>query len=124
MGKVGRPSIEISQNEFEKLCSLHCTLEEIAGWFKCSEDTIERWAKRTYSVNFAEIYKKHAGKGKISLRRKMFEIALNGNVGMLVWLSKQHLGMTDRIEEKTEVKAQVQQVEYVADWGGKLEAKE
>lgn len=117
MAKRGRPLIELKKDEFEKLCSLHCTLEEIAGWFKCSEDTVERWCKRTYCVNFAEIYKKNASSGKISLRREMFRVALSGNVGMLIWLSKQHLGMSDKVEEKTEVKAEVTQIEYVANWG-------
>ena len=127
MAKRGRPLIEISQADFEKLCGMHCTLEEVAGWFKCSEDTIERWVKRTYSVNFADVYKRHASGGKISLRRKMFEVALSGNVGMLIWLSKNHLGMTDKVEEKREVQATVQQIEYVAKWGNSaapIEAKE
>lgn len=125
MPKRGRPVIEISQIEFEKLCGLNCTLEEISGWFKCSEDTIERWAKRTYLANFADVYKKHASGGKISLRRKMFEVALGGNVGMLIWLSKQHLGMSDKVEQKQEVQAKVEAIEYVAEWGKPaIEAKE
>lgn len=100
MAKVGRPTIEISQTDFEKLCGINCTLEEIAGWFKCSVDTIERWSTRTYGVNFAEVYKKHSSQGKISLRRKMFETAIGGNVTMMIWLSKQHLGMSDKVEQK------------------------
>lgn len=126
MAKMGRPQIEINAEEFEKLCGLQCTLVEIAEWFKCSEDTIERWCKRTHGVTFAEVFKRKSSSGKMSLRRKMFEVALSGNVGMLVWLSKQHLGMADKVEEKTEVKAQVEQVEYVAQWanGAAVEAKE
>jgi hypothetical protein len=101
--KMGRPLKEIDEEEFEKLCGLNCTLVEIAGWFKCSEDTIERWCVRTYNVTFAEIYKKHSAQGKISLRRKMFELALSGNPTMCVWLSKQHLGMADKVEQKQNV---------------------
>lgn len=117
MAKTGRPPIQINQNEFEKLCAINCTLEEIAGWFKCSPDTIERWSKKTYGVTFAEVYKKNSSQGKISLRRKMFETAIGGNVTMMIWLSKQHLGMSDKVEERTEVQARIEQVEYVASWG-------
>lgn len=125
MAKRGRPRLEIDQTEFEKLCGLQCTLIEIAGWFNCSEDTIERWAKRTYSVNFADAHKKLSSGGKISLRREMFRVALTGNVGMLIWLSKQHLGMSEKVEQKQEVAAKVEAIEYVAEWGKPtIEAKD
>ena len=48
--KMGRPRIEIDENQFKKLCEYMCTLEEIAGIFNCSEDTIERWCKRTFDM--------------------------------------------------------------------------
>ncbi len=97
---MGRPPIEIDQPSFEKLCGLMATLVEIAGFFDCSVDTIERWCKATYEVTFAEVYRQKAGKGKISLRRKQYEIAMTGNVTMLIWLGKQYLGQSDKMEQK------------------------
>ena len=93
---MARPLIKIDWGEFDKLCNLQCTLSEIAGWFECSEDTIERACKREKEEDFADYYKKKSQKGKISLRRKQMEIALNGNVGMLVWLGKQYLDQSDK----------------------------
>lgn len=93
---AGRPKIEIDKEQFENLCYLQCTLSEIASWFKCSPDTIERWAKRTYSVNFAEAYKTYADGGKISLRRWQFRMA-EKNVAMAIWLGKQMLGQRDTV---------------------------
>ena len=106
---MARPRIEIDWNQFEKLCNIHCTLCEIAAWFKCSEDTIERAVKRHYKQDFAEVYKQKQGIGKTSLRRKMFEIALNGNTTMLIWLSKQYLGFKDKqeIEDVSKPKDQI-----------------
>lgn len=95
---AGRPQTQIDQETFEKLCAIFCTLDDIAGWFKCSQDTIERWCKRTYKENFADIYKKKSAPGRISLRRKQFEIANAGNVGMLIWLGKNHLGQSEKVE--------------------------
>lgn len=102
MARIGRPKKEIAQDEFEKLCGLHCTLTEIAEWFKCSEDTIERWCKRTYKESFAETYKKKSAHGKISLRRKQFEVANAGNVSMLIWLGRNWLGQRDTVEVMAE----------------------
>ena len=64
---TGRPRKDIDKSNFEKLCGLFCTLDEIAGFFDCSEDTIERWCKREYKQSFAEISAKKRGLGKISL---------------------------------------------------------
>lgn len=79
---------------FEGLCRIQCTLEEIASWFKCSEDTIERWCKRTYKLTFAEVYKKYAASGKISLRRAQLKLA-EKNATMAIWLGKQYLNQKD-----------------------------
>jgi hypothetical protein len=91
---MGRPQKEIDQKQFENLCGLQCTLAEIADFFDCSEDTIERWCKRTYADNFADTFKKHCGKGKISLRRYQFKLA-EKNATMAIWLGKQYLGQRD-----------------------------
>lgn len=93
---MGRPTKEIDQSMFEKLCQIFCTEEEIASIFECSIDTINRWCKRTYGETFAEIYKKKSAKGKMSLRRWQFESAQKGNVPMQIFLGKNYLGQTDK----------------------------
>lgn len=94
---MARPRIEIDKEQFEKLCSLQCTKEEIAGFFNCSEDTIERWCKREYKDNFAVVFAKKRTTGKISLRRTQFQMAEH-NVTMAIWLGKQYLGQSDKQE--------------------------
>ena len=42
--------------------------------------------------------------GKSSLRRAMYTKALEGNVVMQIWLSKQYLGMKERVETSEEAK--------------------
>lgn len=97
VAKMGRPLKEIDQKTFENLCGIQCTKEEIAGWFRCSEDTIERWCKRTYGATFAVVFKMHSGQGKISLRRAQFQLA-EKHPAMAIWLGKQYLGQTERLE--------------------------
>ena len=64
--RMGRPSIKIDKDEFEKLCGIQCTEEEIAGWYKCSIDTVENWCKKTYKTTFSDVYKKLSATGKIA----------------------------------------------------------
>lgn len=92
--KRGRPKIEIDKEQFESLCGLQCTKEEIAGFFKCSDDTVERWCKRTYDKNFAVVFKIYAQAGRISLRRYQFNLAKT-STGMAIWLGKQMLGQKE-----------------------------
>jgi hypothetical protein len=100
MAIMGRPLIEIRWDEFDKLCSLQCTLIEIAGWFNCSIDTIENKVKEAHSVTFSEYYAQKRSGGKVSLRRKQFETAMSGNPTMLIWLGKQYLAQSDKIEQE------------------------
>lgn len=95
--KGGRPQIQIDEKQFKNLCGLFCTLTEVAWWFKCSEDTIERWCKRTYKAGFADILKRESSGRKMSLRRKQFEVAEKGNVALLIFLGKQYLGQSDKV---------------------------
>ncbi len=97
MAKTGRPKKEIDKSEFEKLCALHCTQEEIAGFFDCSADTIDRWCKRTYKENFAEVFKQKRSAGRISLRRTQFAMAQT-NATMAIWLGKQWLKQAEQQE--------------------------
>lgn len=94
---MGRPRKEIDPKIFKNLCAIFCTLEEIAGVFDCSPDTIERWCRREYGANFAEVYKKECGRGKSSLRRMQFELAKK-SAAMAIFLGKNYLGQKDQPE--------------------------
>lgn len=98
---MSRPQKEIDKKQFENLCGLQCTLDEISSWFECSGDTIERWCKRTYKKNFAEVFRIYRGKGKISLRRNQWRLS-EKNANMAIWLGKQYLGQRDQPEDFTD----------------------
>ena len=96
-GKTGRPRIEIEWKEFDKLCGLQCSEQEIADWFGCSVDTIERRVREQRKSTFAEYFAKHRATGKIAVRRNLFRLSeKQGHVA--IFLAKNLLGMTDRQE--------------------------
>jgi hypothetical protein len=96
---AGRPRKEIDQREFEKLCMLQCTRTEICAWFEVSEPTLIEWCKRTYDGrDFLTVFKEKSEKGKISLRRKQWQLA-EKSPAMAIFLGKNHLGQTDKMEQ-------------------------
>jgi len=92
---MARPRIELDKSQFEKLCAIQCTLEEISGFFSCSEDTVERWCKRELKMSFADAFKKYSVGGRISLRRNQFKLSEH-NASMAIFLGKQYLGHRDQ----------------------------
>lgn len=108
----GRPRINIDREQFQKLCAIQCTLEEISSWFKCSEDTIERWCKRELKMNFADAFKTYSTDGKISLRRTQFKLA-EKNVAMAIFLGKNYLGQSDNPVDNTSVENILKSVKEV-----------
>jgi hypothetical protein len=81
--------------ELEKLCSLQCTDEEIAAWFKVTTRTIER---RRKVQAFRDVMERGKAKGRISVRRMQMKMLEEGNATMGVWLGKQLLGQTDQLQ--------------------------
>lgn len=93
----------IKKEEFEKLCSLQCTLLEICDFFDVEDDTLNSWCKKTYGTTFSEVFKIKRGKGQISLRRMQWKLA-EKNTAMAIWLGKQYLGQADKVETTGEIK--------------------
>ena len=110
--KNGQYGNNIDQKQFEGLCSILCTEDEICSFFSCSPDTINRWCHQTYGTTFEEIWKKKSSVGKISLRRIQFKQA-ETNPSMAIWLGKQILGQSDKVEQNVMDKIEViNDVEY------------
>lgn len=95
---IGRKRIPIDWGEFDKLCAMQCTQAEIAEWFHCSVDTIERAVEREHACRFAEYFAQKKLGGHIALRRALWQQAIHGkNVAAAIFLSKQHLGFADKV---------------------------
>ncbi len=93
--KRGRPLKEINKDNFEKLCGLQCTLLEMLCFFDVSDKTLEDWCKRTYGLNFSEVFNLKRNAGLISLRRAQFRLAQK-NAAMAIFLGKNYLGQVDK----------------------------
>ena len=85
----GRPKKIIDYETVEKLAAIMATQEEIGAFLDISVRTLQR------DEEFCRVYKKGLDKGKMSLRRKQFELA-DRNATMGIWLGKQYLDQKDK----------------------------
>jgi hypothetical protein len=106
MAKRGPKGKNIDLELLEKLASIHCTNTEMAAFFGCDSSLLSK-------PKYSELILKGRERGKISLRRKMMDTAMNGNVTMQIWLSKQYLGMADKQELKTDTNLTVESDKFV-----------
>ena len=100
--KGGRPRSVINQKQFEELCHIQCTQEEIIAVLDVDDKTLTKWCKETYGCSFSEVYRQKKEGGKTSLRRKQWKLA-DTNASMAIFLGKNMLGQTDKQEQKIEI---------------------
>lgn len=106
----GRPKKKINQKQFEALCVIQCTEEEILAVLDITDKTLTTWCKETYGKSFSEIFREKRLGGKASLRRQQWALA-SKNATMAIWLGKQYLGQTDKVDNQVDI----QGIEIVAD---------
>ena len=118
MAKMGRPRKEINKIEFEKLCLLQCTRSEFCTWFDVNEDTLNRWCKENYDGRtFSAVFQEKRENGLISLRRTQFQLA-EKSPAMAIFLGKNLLGQTDKVEQTQNINGAVPTVQvYIPDNG-------
>lgn len=93
---MGAPIKQVDFEQLKSLCEMQCTKEECASFFKMDADTLNARIKENYDETFSAFYKRHAERGKVSLRRFQWKSAQNGSVPMQIWLGKQMLNQRDR----------------------------
>lgn len=84
-------TIQINPLEVSKLAAYGHTNKEIAEFFDCSTDTLER--------RFAKELRKGRNELRMRLRIKQIQTAMKGNAALLIFLGKQYLGQADKMEQ-------------------------
>lgn len=96
---MARPRLQINEEQVKSLAGINCSLAEMAAVLDCSVDTLTR--------RYAEVIEKGRDTGRMSLKRKQWEVAMSGNVTMLIWLGKQNLGQTDKVEQRNDTNVNI-----------------
>ena len=96
-GQIKQKQDRIKKEQFESLCYIQCTEEEICSVLDVCTDTLDSWCQNTYGMHFSEIFKIKRKGGRASLRRNQWKLA-EKNATMAIFLGKQYLGQKDVVE--------------------------
>jgi predicted transcriptional regulator len=88
---AGRKKNTVDPETVSKIASIGATTQEIAYILGVSKTTIDRHYQNELQVGRAGM--------RVKLRRKMFEMADKGCVPIIIFLSKQILGYSDKVTE-------------------------
>lgn len=103
MARMGRPPVVIDKRQFEALCAIQCTKEEISFVLGCDADTLNGWCKREYKdakgkpMTFSAVFRQKRANGAASLRRMQWKLA-EKSAAMAIFLGKNILGQSDNPE--------------------------
>ena len=90
--QMGRPIKDVDEKILANLSQIGCTQEEIGSIVGISARTLQR--------RFADLLEVNKNKGKASLRKKMWDKAVKkDNTNMQIFLSKNYLGMSDKVQQ-------------------------
>lgn len=95
---MARPRKPIDPEQVRRLAAINCSYEEISSVVGCDPSTLTR--------RFAQVIKEGREQGKASLKRMMWDSAQKGSNTMMIWLSKQLLGYTDKVEQRLDAQVE------------------
>lgn len=101
---MARPRKVVDVEMVENLAAIGCSTREIASIVDASERVLQRRFAAPLEKGRSRLFK--------ALRRKQVELALAGNVTMLIWLGKQMLGQKDKHEST--VREEIVTIEEIA----------
>ena len=85
--KTGRKLLPIDEKIVEAMAIAGGTDQEIADFVECERSTITK--------RFSQILTKARAGRTLQLRKKQFQVAMDGNPAMLIWLGKVQLGQRE-----------------------------
>ena len=93
---MARPKTEIDWTKVDFYLRAHCDGVGIAGILGIHPDTLYLACQAEFKMGFSEYSQQKKSEGKEILRGKQFQLAVEGDKTMLVWLGKQYLGQKDK----------------------------
>lgn len=109
---MARQKIEIDENQLKGLCRLKPRIEDVAAFFGCSHDTIERRVREFGYDTFASFREQNMVHTRFSLIRKAIQKAESGDNVMLIFTLKNLCGWSDKNEiEHTVSKIEIDKID-------------
>ena len=107
VNRVGRPAKVIDWEIVKNLCVQHHTMHEIAAILGIDINTLKARCLADNNINFSIFYKQHLSVGKSSIRKKLWEEAMNGNTQVLMHQAKHVLQQWDKQQVEVNIRPYV-----------------
>src|SRR5574343_1385285 len=104
--KIGRPDRFINWDKMDAALQFGARLIDIQGILDVSKNTVLRAIKLKHGLSFEDYRNLKMSTMRAKLLQKQFDVAMQGNVTMLIWLGKQHLDQ----KEKSEVDNKINEI--------------
>ena len=97
MGRPRKEWTEADAEQFKKLCAIFCTRKECASIMGVDVRTLDNLIAETFpdTPTWPEAFDRYSSNGRATLRRKMFELAMDGDKAAIIFMAKNYLGMSD-----------------------------
>ncbi len=98
---MGAPRAKLNYQIIDQLLIEGNSGRQIAGYLGINNKTLYDNVLHDKAISFSEYADQFNAKGETLLKTKQHEIAMKGNVTMLIWLGKQRCDQKERIEKET-----------------------
>jgi len=98
----GRKVIPIDWSVVDKCLMTGSSGVQTAAFIGITDETLYNRCRKEHGVDFSIYLLKQKQKGNSLLLGKQYQVAMGGNVTMLIWLGKQRIGQTDHPTDKQE----------------------
>lgn len=99
---TGRPRVSIDWQLVGKYAESGASGNGIAAVIGINEATLRTRCVVDNKIGLSEFLQQKRAKGDEYLRDKQYEVAMGGNVPMLIWVGKNRLGQADKQEVSTD----------------------
>ena len=106
----GNKEIPIDWKEVERLAICGCSGRQVAEAMGINYDTLYKRCKKDQKMMWGEYSSRKKAKGDALLYSRQFQMALEKDRGMLIWLGKNRLGQRDNPEQKEVFNGELAQV--------------
>ena len=102
---MSRPRIELENISFDGWDQLDALViwsdeQYCAERLGINRDTLAARIKEKTGLSFSAYKDQKKEAMRVNIRKKQYDVAMAGNVSMLIWLGKNELGQSDKVDNK------------------------
>jgi transposase-like protein len=104
-----RPPKKIDWNKVDEYLEAGATGTEVAAVLGMHPNTLYRKCEEEHKVSFSDYSQQKREKGNSMLKLTQYNLAMDGDRGMLIWLGKNRLDQSDKKEVKHDANVKTEQ---------------